>query len=251
MALAPLRAEAQDKSEMTSQLLFGECVRVLSQCPKWLHVKNEYDAYEGWISDKQVTLLPPADYNSTMSHSTHLCEDLSAEAHFNQQTLSLTKGAVLPLFNKGKFQIGQQYFETKCRVIDSSKNKPTQEKLITTALQYINAPYLWGGRSPFGIDCSGFTQAVFRFFGIKLYRDAYQQASQGREIEYINHVQAGDLAFFDNEQKKIIHVGIILPESKIIHASGFVRIDTIDHNGIFNEESGTYSHKLRIIRRIV
>lgn len=251
LALAPLRADASDKSEMVSQLLFGEAVQILSQSPKWLKVKNAYDGYEGWISDKQVLFLNPEDYNLSIGQPEYICTDISCIASSGADNYMLTMGAVFPFYLNKSFRLGQNLFNTHAQVVSTSENKPTPEKIIHTAHNYLNAPYLWGGRSPFGIDCSGFTQMVFRFFGIKLYRDAYQQAEQGRLVEYIDQAQTGDLVFFDNENKKIIHVGIMMPEKKIIHASGKVRLDSIDHNGIFNKEAGNYSHKLRLIRRIL
>ena len=116
---------------------------------------------------------------------------------------------------------------------------------------YLNSPYLWGGRSPFGIDCSGFTQMVFKLNGIKLPRDAYEQAEIGKTLNFIEETQKGDLAFFDNEEGKIIHTGIIIDKNKIIHSSGKVRIDNLDHYGIFNAETGKYSHNLRLIKKVV
>ena len=126
----------------------------------------------------------------------------------------------------------------------------TKEKLVGNALIYLNTPYLWGGRSPFGIDCSGFTQVVYRLQGISLPRDAYQQAEIGTTLSFIEESEPGDLAFFDNNEGKIIHVGIILENNHIIHASGKVRIDRIDQQGIFNKEKGQHTHKLRLIKSI-
>ena len=117
-------------------------------------------------------------------------------------------------------------------------------------MRYLNAPYLWGGRSPFGIDCSGFTQLVFKFAGIKLQRDAYQQGGQGSIINFIEEVQPGDLAFFSNDEGAIIHVGIMLKDNRIIHSSGKVRIDKIDHFGIYNAETKKHSHLLKLIKRM-
>ncbi|HAV55466.1 MAG TPA: hydrolase Nlp/P60, partial [Aequorivita sp.] len=126
-----------------------------------------------------------------------------------------------------------------------------KEHIIETALLYLNSPYLWGGKTPFGIDCSGFTQMVYKLNGYKLLRDASQQATQGEALSFIEESEPGDLAFFDNEEGKITHVGIIMKENYIIHAHGKVRIDRLDHSGIFNYEMRGHTHKLRVIKRIV
>jgi cell wall-associated NlpC family hydrolase len=117
--------------------------------------------------------------------------------------------------------------------------------------QFLNVPYLWGGKTPFGIDCSGFSQIVVRCIGINLHRDAYQQAEQGKVVSFLEEVQTGDLAFFDNEEGRITHVGIMLNSHSIIHASGKVRLDNIDSYGILDAENRNYSHKLRIIKRLL
>ena len=123
--------------------------------------------------------------------------------------------------------------------------------IVGTALKYVNAPYLWGGRTVFGIDCSGFTQIIFKMNGIIMPRDAYQQAELGRTVHSIEDAQPGDLAFFENDKGRITHTGIILKDAKIIHSSGKVRIDKIDHKGIFNIERQEYSHKLTKINRFL
>jgi cell wall-associated NlpC family hydrolase len=126
-----------------------------------------------------------------------------------------------------------------------------KSSLIETAFMYVNAPYLWGGKTPFGIDCSGFTQMVYKLNGYALLRDASQQATQGVPLSFIEESEAGDLAFFDNEEGKIIHVGIIMDDNYIIHASGKVRVDRLDHLGIYNAELNKHTHKLRVIKKII
>ena len=163
----------------------------------------------------------------------------------------ITLGSSLPQFRKNKLKLGEQDFSFEGNALNSSSIEHTETAIEELATKYLNAPYLWGGRSIWGIDCSGFTQLVFKMLGIKIRRDAYQQADQGITLGFIEEAEPGDLAFFDNEDGKIIHVGILLGQGKIIHASGKVRIDRIDHQGIFNEETGKYSHKLRIIKRIL
>jgi cell wall-associated NlpC family hydrolase len=161
----------------------------------------------------------------------------------------LCKGSVLPQLRKNRFSIGgQEYlFESETQVIPDS---PQPDNIIRTAMEYLNTPYLWGGRSPFGIDCSGFTQIVFRICGIPLKRDAVLQAQHGEMISFINEALPGDLAFFENSVGNITHTGILTGSGKIIHASGRVRIDSVDHHGIYDSETDRYTHTLRVIKRI-
>jgi len=126
-----------------------------------------------------------------------------------------------------------------------------KSELIKTAFLYLNAPYLWGGKTPFGIDCSGFTQMVYKLNGHKLLRDASLQATQGEALSFIEESEPGDLAFFDNNEGLITHVGIIMQDNYIIHAHGKVRIDRLDHSGIYNVDSRTHTHKLRVIKKII
>lgn len=117
-------------------------------------------------------------------------------------------------------------------------------------MPYLNAPYQWGGKSPFGIDCSGFTQMVYRLAGYQLKRDASQQVMQGKTVA-LSDAQVGDLAFFTNEAGRITHVGLMLDNNRIMHASGKVRIDTLDEQGIIHHETKQYTHQLNIMKRII
>lgn len=251
LSIVPLRLEPSDRSEMVSQLLFGESYEIIDELKGWQLVKVTHDGYEGWIDKKQS--LPPEFIQGvdTNSKTIHAVTDVFAPAYRNgdETPLRLCKGSVLPQFRKGKFTLGghEYRFEGDTFIIPET---PQPELIITTAITYLNAPYLWGGRSPFGIDCSGFTQMVFRLCGIALKRDAALQAQQGEMISFINEAQPGDLAFFENPVGNITHTGILTENGRIIHASGYVRIDSIDHNGIFNAETGKYTHTLRIIKRM-
>lgn len=144
--------------------------------------------------------------------------------------------------------INAERYKIEGTVVIPGKNK-FDDEVIKTAGSYLNTPYLWGGRSPYGIDCSGFTQMVFKQFGIRLKRDAWQQAGQGEVVDFLQSAKAGDLAFFDNDEGKISHIGIMVDNSQVMHASGKVRTDIIDNQGIYNEEMKRYTHKLRIIKR--
>jgi cell wall-associated NlpC family hydrolase len=155
-------------------------------------------------------------------------------------------GASLSFLNHGDINISNYNFEgTK---ISGTK---TKDCLLNTAFMFLNAPYLWGGKTPFGVDCSGFTQMVYKLNGHKLMRDASQQSKQGEALSFIEESEPGDLAFFDNEEGNIIHVGIIMEDNYIIHASGKVRIDRLDHLGIYNAEANKHTHRLRVIKKII
>lgn len=251
LSLVPCRAEPSDKSEMINQLLFGDCFLVKEIRKNWIRIELLADKYEGWIDSKQYMEISQKEALE-ISKTTVLNGDLVAllkNVESNQfQTLVL--GSSLPHYNKQNIIFANNQFEFKGLLCEIKKNRG-RAYLIETAQLYLNAPYLWGGRSPFGIDCSGFTQMIYKFYGISLPRDAWQQAELGQSLSFIEESDAGDLAFFDNQEGHIIHVGMLLGNNEIIHASGKVRIDKIDHQGIFNTESRSYSHKLRLIKKLL
>lgn len=242
LSLVPLRAEASDLSEMVSQVLYGEHFKILESRKKWSRIRLAFDSYEGWIDNKQFTTISETDYfnfeNIQLKFSSDLVDVLTDS---NNQLFSICLGSTI---SASAFL--QHHFEGK-----SISEILPKEHLIETALLYLNTPYLWGGKSPFGIDCSGFTQMVYKLNGYKLLRDASQQATQGEALSFIEESEPGDLAFFDNDEGKITHVGIIMKDNYIIHAHGKVRIDRLDHSGIFNYDVRNHTHKLRVIKRII
>ncbi|MCB0401966.1 MAG: C40 family peptidase [Flavobacteriales bacterium] len=236
---------------MVTQLLFGETVKIYEERKKdWRRARTAYDDYECWIDQKQITFISQEEFDrinlATVSGElVHVVENKE-----NGLITPVTLGSSLPEFKKGNIRVGEQPFHFSGHTIDTSK-PIAKEQLVQHAMMYLNSPYLWGGRSPFGIDCSGFTQVVYKLNGVKLPRDASQQAEIGQTLSFIEESESGDLAFFDNEDGNIIHVGIMLENNCIIHASGKVRIDKIDHQGIFNVDTGDYSHRLRLIKKIL
>lgn len=263
LSIVPCRKEPSDKSEMATQLLFGEYFEILEEKKSWALIRIAYDGYECWIDKKQFLPLKDLkgihDFNSAIT--TDLVQLVSTKDN-TQQHIPVILGSSLPKYKHKEFSLGKnKYFFEGDVNFPFKKNKKIVSSgagLIETAKWYLNAPYLWGGRSPFGIDCSGFTQMVFKLNGIKLKRDAWQQAEEGKPLSFLEETQTGDLAFFDNEEGKIVHVGIVLHSQiksssnfQIIHASGKVHIDNLDHHGIYNEEMKKYSHRLRVIKRYV
>lgn len=247
LANIPLRIEPSDRSELVSQVLFGEHFILLDQNPKWSKVKLAFDGYEGWIDNKQFKVITEEQYELLSKDSIVLNADLMEYVTSPDNLLMpIPLGASLSFLNYESINTENLYFEG----IRTSGIKP-KSNLIDTAFMYINAPYLWGGKTPFGIDCSGFTQMVYKLNGYNLLRDASQQAAQGDALSFIEESEPGDLAFFDNEEGNIIHVGIIMENNYIIHASGKVRIDRLDHLGIYNAETNRHTHKLRVIKKII
>jgi hypothetical protein len=247
LAIIPLRAEASDKSEIVSQVLFGEHFEILSQFKQWSQIKTQFDSYTGWIDTKQYQPISESNFNQLSKEAIILNADLIEYITTPTNLLiPIPLGASISFLNNPEINTSKFIFEgTKVSGIKPKKS------LLNTAFMYLNAPYLWGGKTPFGIDCSGFTQMVYKLNGIKLLRDASQQATQGESLSFIEESEPGDLAFFDNEEGNITHVGIIMDNNYIIHASGKVRIDRLDHLGIFNTENNKHTHKLRVIKKII
>lgn len=241
---APVRAEAAHRSEMTNQLLFGETMMVLEAGAEWLKIRSLYDAYEGWIT---VHLAEAVDEATATAAPCFLAAALLNTAHFGKEPLHLPMGAALTGFsetNKSLWNSNYQYNSSYINV----EQPAGVEVLLQLARQWLNAPYLWGGKTILGVDCSGFIQTVFKMCGISLKRDAWQQAQQGNAVDF-DAIKPGDVVFFHNQNGKIIHVGLALSSQYIIHASGKVRIDVLDEKGIVHAQTGKQTHYYNCTRR--
>ncbi len=250
LSLIPVRSNPSHGSEMITQLLFGELYSVTEKTEQWLKIRCEFDQYTGWIHLKQHSPLNDNLYEDIERSEKFFAAELVQTVTNHDMNLPVLIGSTLYDFDGMNFKIGKEKFVYAGKVMKSNPINISGELIKKIALKFLNSPYLWGGRSPFGIDCSGFTQIVFKTCGIKLFRDSYQQADSGKTINFIYEAKEGDIAFFDDEKGKIVHTGIILNDNKIIHASGKVRINMIDHYGIYDNDLKKYSHKLRIIRRM-
>ncbi len=250
LSVVPGRAEASDKSEMTTQLLFGDLFSIIEESDKFIHIKIQYDNYECWICKKQYLPISKTEFIEISNSPYHCVTDLVQVISYKKNFVPIVQGSSLPYYKNGEFTLDNNKVLFKGDISTPGKIG-SKDKIVEDALMYLNAPYLWGGKSPFGIDCSGFTQIVYKINNIVIPRDAYQQAKLGEGYSFLEEAEAGDIAFFDNDEGKIIHVGILVGKNKIIHASGKVRIDTLDHQGIFNKETNSYSHKLRIIKTLI
>ena len=254
LSIVPVRSEPREKSEMCTQILFGEHYTILEEQSKWCQIKLAFDGYEGWIDRIMVNEVE----EETVSQLTEIPRIVTTDVFNIVQPLGdytnflIVAGSSLPHFDPiaRTFQIGKVTYSIQGNSI-ATATSAVRERIIENALKYFNSPYLWGGRSPFGIDWSGFSQILYKMAGLSIPRDAVQQSLLGDNLSFVEEALPGDLAFFDNEDGSIIHVGIIWEKNKIIHSSGKVRIDNVDHFGIYNIDTKRYTHQMRLMRRII
>jgi gamma-D-glutamyl-L-lysine dipeptidyl-peptidase len=244
---APVRRKPMHRKEMVNQLLFGESVKVLkTRGDLWVKIRSLHDGYEGWMTN---TLIEEMDEAAANTMSAFATTDMLSSIGVGDKKMNIPVGSSLPFFDGGKGKLGKNEFEYGGNYCKRDEQKPDTELLNQLALPWLNAPYLWGGRTPLGVDCSGFVQVIYKLMGIDLPRDAWQQAQEGKPVKKFKDVLPGDLVFFDNKED-IVHVGILLGDEKIIHASGKVRIDIINKKGIVNADTGKRTLRLRAIRRM-
>ncbi len=249
-SIIPVRKEPDERSEMTSQVLFGELFLIKEQSIKWSKVTLADDNYYGWIDNKMFTVIDTDTFNMLYQNHKTILKSSHTVYTPNDQKMFLVQGSSVP------FELSEFYFTFNDKFyrldkpINVTDKDLTGASIVKTSLEYINAPYLWGGKTKYGIDCSGLVQMIYKQHGIFMPRDTSKQVDIGKTISFVESAKHGDIAFFDNEEGNIVHVGILLNNKSIIHASGCVRIDSFDHQGIFNKERDTYTHKLRIIKRL-
>lgn len=255
LSVIPVRSEPSGKSEMVNQILFGERFKVLEVYKNWNKIQTIHDNYEGWVESNQISKIIKSQSLSSYqsdsieeSISSLLIHDLTATFTSKEGNLTLLYGSKISLIGNYLIIDSTKYSHSRGTIGETLKYSASN--LVESAMKLMNAPYLWGGRTPFGIDCSGLIQIAFRMTGVDMPRDAWQQAQvEGTFIDLIAEAREGDIAFFDNDEGKIIHTGILTNRGTIINANGKVREDIIDHQGIFNRELGIYTHKLRFIKR--
>jgi gamma-D-glutamyl-L-lysine dipeptidyl-peptidase len=250
ISIVPVRAMPDDRSEQVTQLLFGEIVEVLDKNNKWVLVQLLSDRYQGWVSKGQLTWISQDNYNELQNQTQWVSTDLVQVLQNKTKNFSFLVSAGSSFFGckENSFELLGDQYQFFGNMSAASEFNP--ETVVNSAMLFLQSPYQWGGKSALGIDCSGLTQLAFKMAGKSIHRDASQQATQGEMVHLINEAQPGDLLFFDNDEGSIIHTGIMIDGINIIHAHQKVRIDMVDHLGIFNMETKKYTHKLRVIKRI-
>lgn len=253
LSIIPVRREPSHRSEMVTQLLFGETYTIQEIKGEWVAITVAYDSYAGWISVAQLHEVGEDEFRELAEHCMHVSTDM-VQVIYNS-TRNITQGifigSTIPPLHEERFTLAGDDYRFKGNLQASAPDQGSRFPVIEENIKkFIYSPYLWGGRSPFGIDCSGFVQVLYKIGGVQLPRDAGQLSEVGEMIYFMNDAVPGDLLFFDNEEGLITHTGIYLGGNKIAHASGMVRIDEVDTTGIFNKELQRYTHNLRVIKRI-
>ena len=231
LSVVPMRKEASHESELVSELLFNDIYEVIEENDDWVKVRCLYDLYEGWVRKLQHYEISDKEYNECLKKVKYIIT--SPISYYNNKVLSF----------------GSKIFEERENSILLRK-KFDSRIMVESAIKLLDTPYRWGGKSIMGIDCSAFVQLCAKVAGFKLPRDASQQVNHGVTVNFLSDAKSGDIAFFENENRRITHVGILLSNDKIIHASGKVRIDTLDQTGIFNKETNRHTHVLSVIKRL-
>jgi cell wall-associated NlpC family hydrolase len=243
---APVRRKPGHRKEMVNQLLFGESVRILKKSGNlWVKIRSLHDGYEGWMTHTLLT-----DTDKRFANSAHNCitTDILSSIILGDKRINVPVGSSLPFFADGKGKLGTMDYSFSGHYFQRDQMRLGEELVIQLSSAWLNAPYLWGGRTPLGVDCSGLVQVIYKLMGIDLPRDAWQQAQEGEPVKKLSEARTGDLAYFDNKED-IVHVGIILGNDRLIHASGKVRIDNLSKKGIESDGPLPSGSRLRAIRR--
>lgn len=253
LSIVPVRATPSDKAEMTTQVLFGEIFSIIeiSENEKWIKIELAHDQYQGWLDAKQYRPISE-EYFSDYKAIVHPCtrQGITVVA-FPNVSFPIVGGSLLPFLNENsEVNLDFAAAEVLSDLNDLIPATGLESWVLDYAYSYLSAPYLWGGRTFFGIDCSGYVQQIYRQMNIEIPRDASQQATVGWSVSF-TEAKPGDLAFFKNEEGRVTHVGMVLDHGEIIHASGEVRIDILDEKGIFNRQKERYSHSLASIKRLI
>jgi hypothetical protein len=261
-SIVPVRTEPRESAEQSTQILFGETFDILEKVPRWNRVKLHLDNQEGWVDTKMICPMTAKEYRTYHAAYKEAAYVLFPVAYVvsenNGQTIPLTAGTRLTHYRDGHFEVLGVRFRIDPGMVAAEPLELTEQNLQQVVRFFLNTPYLWGGKNAMGMDCSGFTQTIMSLFGHSLRRNAGEQVTQGKRIQSLKNAHAGDLVFFDHEDGRISHVGIILqsaiinqqPAITVVHCSGRVKVEKLDETGIFSIEQSGYTHHLVAIRRL-
>ncbi len=242
----PIRSEPFHRAEQTDQLLFGEKAEVIEINERdWARIRYSDYHLEGWCKAGQLQFTQRKEHYKPNKHFTATHRD---KVVFEDSEMWLPLAAEL----YGVKRMPGRPAKFKGKKIAIKDLTATEDAIKKWAFSFLNAPYQWGGKTIAGIDCSGLSQIVLKLCGVTISRDSWQQATEGVTVDFLQSAKCGDLAFFDNAEGKIVHVGILLDEHNIIHATdtaGRVVIDRIDGGGIISKSLKKRTHNLRLVKR--
>ena len=253
-SIVPVRKDPSHRTEMSTQILFGERFKIIDKIKGWVYIELLFDGSYGWVENSSIKELNIEEYNLLTDNEPVILPGISVAQNIDLPLISeiiLMPGSeIFGLSSKtDEFSFAGKNYKLDFSV--EIKSETNRDSIIDTAKTYMNSPYLWGGKSPCGTDCAGYVQMVYKINGISLPRDVGEQPGKGTTLSFVEEAQPGDLAFFDDDRGQVNHVGLLLEKNQIIHASDTVRIDKFDHQGIYREESDQYTHKLRVVKRIL
>lgn len=258
-SVVPVRAEAREGAEQNTQMLFGELCEIINPASettneRWRHVRLDADGQEGWVDAKMVTPMEDKEYHAykkAYKKAALVAFPMAyAVSENNGQTVPLTAGTGLTNYKEGRFEVLGVGFHIDPTMVITKPLELNENNLLQTVRFFLNVPYLWGGKNALGMDCSGFTQIIMSLFGKHLLRNASEQDTQGQPIGELSEAKAGDLVFFDHQDGKISHVGIVIDPERVIHCSGRVKVEKLDETGIYSAEQNQYTHHLVCIKRL-
>ena len=230
--IVPVRKKNNAKSEMINQLFFGEIISIIEVKDNWSLIRSNLDDYKGWIRNLHFQKIQKKDYNLLSKK----------QNEFATNEMVLTNDDIEITIPTGSLISSAKFLKYNYKTTNASKS------LQETIKSFLNSPYLWGGKTKFGTDCSGLVQSIFKTINIILPRDACDQYKSGKEIN--SDFKLGDIAFFGESSKKITHVGILIDNTKIVHAYGVVRVDKFTSEGIYNNEEKRITHILQKVKRV-
>lgn len=251
LAVVPVRVDHREAAEQVTQLLFGDHYEVLTASPdkRWVQIKIYFDQCEGWLEIKQHHSISKEYFDQINQTDYKITTEVASTVLYKKSPLTIVMGSIVPISNSELFKIEEQFaFNGESKGLGQRRDV---DFLKNTARKYFSSPYQWGGKSPFGIDDTGFVQMVYKITGYILHRDLNQQVIAGKKIKTFEEAKPGDLAFFSEMGGAATHVGIVLEGGKIIHSFGQVRIDNVTEEGILNPDTKIYTHLLHSIRRII